>query len=113
MTNDLISRSALLEAMRSVIDDSTCPMHLAAEIDQIIDFAPAVDAVEVDKAMAWLEGYTMTDTEQIYSNGIVYVPLFRMVERSWCKCGGVWVFCNKLCGDCPRANWTATNRPEA
>lgn len=47
MTNDLISRSALLEAMRSVIDDSTCPMHIAAEIDQIIDFAPAVDAVEV------------------------------------------------------------------
>lgn len=35
-----------------------------------------------------------------------------MVERSWCKCGGVWVFCDKLCGDCPRANWTATNRTE-
>ena len=35
-----------------------------------------------------------------------------MAERSWCKCGGEWVFCDKLCGDCPRANWTATDRTE-
>lgn len=47
MQNDLISRSALKEAMRFVTDDTTCPMHIAAEIDQILDCAPAVDAVKV------------------------------------------------------------------
>lgn len=47
MQNDLISRSVLIEAMHSVTSDTTCPMHIAAEIDQIIDNAPAVDAVEV------------------------------------------------------------------
>ena len=47
MENDLISRSALKEAMRFVTDDTTCPMHIAAEIDQILDCAPGVDAVEV------------------------------------------------------------------
>ena len=47
MQNDLISRSALKEAMCFVAGDTTCPMHIAAEIDQIIDCAPAVDAVEV------------------------------------------------------------------
>ena len=39
-----------------------------------------MDAVEVEKAMAWLEGYTMTDTEQIYSNGTAFVPLFRVKQ---------------------------------
>ena len=45
--NDLISRSALMKAMRTVTDDTTCPMHIAAEIEQYIDCAPAVDAVEL------------------------------------------------------------------
>ena len=47
MAYDLISRSALLKAMRTVTDDTTCPMHIAAEIEQYIGEAPAVDAVEV------------------------------------------------------------------
>lgn len=47
MQNDLISRSALLKAMCTVTDDTTCPMHIAAEIEQYIGEAPAVDAVEV------------------------------------------------------------------
>lgn len=38
------------------------------------------DAVEVDKAIKWLEGYTMTDTKHVYSNGCVYVPMFRVKQ---------------------------------
>lgn len=45
MQNDLISRSAMLKAMRTVTDDTTCPMNIAAEIEQYIGEAPAVDAV--------------------------------------------------------------------
>ena len=71
--------------LRSVVEqikwERDCAMQQLKDHD--IPFggiAPAVDAVEVDKAMAWLEGYTMTDTKQIYSNGIVFVPLFRVEQ---------------------------------
>lgn len=75
--NDLISRSALQKEI------DCCDIETYADRQTIIEqiaLAPAVDAVEVDKAMAWLEGYTMTDTKQIYSNGIVYVPMFRVEQ---------------------------------
>ena len=73
MKDDLISRSAL---KKDLLDRSFFPAIVKAALEN----APAVDAVEVDKAMAWLEGYTMTDTEQIYSNGTVFVPLFRVKQ---------------------------------
>ena len=71
--DDLISRSAL---KKDLLDRSFFPAIVKAALEN----APAVDAVEVDKAVAWLEGYTMTDTEQIYSNGTVFVPLFRVKQ---------------------------------
>ena len=71
--DDLISRSAL---KKDLLDRSFFPAIVKAALEN----APAVDAVEVDKAVAWLEGYTMTDTEQVYSNGTVFVPLFRVKQ---------------------------------
>jgi hypothetical protein len=76
--NDLISRSALIEAFWEDIANGNQLRY--EDTEELMKNAPAVDAVEVDKAMAWLEGYTMTDTEQIYSNGIVFVPLFRVEQ---------------------------------
>lgn len=46
----------------------------------IADAQPAVQDVDVGKALAWLEYYTMTDTKQVYSNGCVYVPLYRVKQ---------------------------------
>ena len=43
----LIDANALLERMNVVTADDTCPLHIAAEIDQEIELAPTVDAVEV------------------------------------------------------------------
>jgi hypothetical protein len=80
--NDLISRSALIAEHCSgcdVLADGLCDYDVCGSVQLMME-APAVDAVEVDKAMAWLEGYTMTDTKQIYSKGIVYVPLFRVEQ---------------------------------
>ena len=37
-----IDADALQDAMKSVTNDPTCPLHIAAEIDQIIDAAPTV-----------------------------------------------------------------------
>lgn len=84
MNNDLISRSALLDLVdvfscyNPDCEDIECEFSFINKAD--VENAPAVDAVEVDKAMAWLEGYTMTDTRQIYSNSIVYVPMFRVEQ---------------------------------
>lgn len=38
-----IDAEALKKAMEFVTNDPTCPMHIAANIDQIIDCAPTVD----------------------------------------------------------------------
>ena len=37
-----IDADALQDAMKSVTNDPTCPLHIAAEVDQYIDFAPTV-----------------------------------------------------------------------
>jgi hypothetical protein len=50
----LINANALLERMNVVTADDTCPLHIAAEIDQEIALAPTVDAVEVVHGR-WIE----------------------------------------------------------
>ena len=44
---EYIERKALKEAFKSVTDDCTCPIHLAAEIDQILDQSPVADVAPV------------------------------------------------------------------
>lgn len=80
MNNDLISRSALLE---EYCRQNECLQNHSGDCrncfgSDVIKTAPAVDAVDADKALEWLEGYTFTDTKQVYTNGTVLVPLFRV-----------------------------------
>ena len=82
MENDLISRSA---AKEEILSWAVCldKPHLLRKDDTlpVLDMIPAVDAVDAvdaDKALEWLEGYTFTDTKQVYTNGTVLVPLFRV-----------------------------------
>ena len=82
MENDLISRSAAKEEILSWAVFLDKP-HLLRKDDtlHVLDMIPAVDAVDAvdaDKALEWLEGYTFTDTKQVYTNGTVLVPLFRV-----------------------------------
>ena len=44
---EYIEREALKEAFKSVTDDCTCPIHLTAEIDQILDQSPVADVAPV------------------------------------------------------------------
>ena len=44
---EYIKREDLIKEMESVTNDITCPIHIAAEIDQIIALIPASDVVEV------------------------------------------------------------------
>lgn len=92
MNNDLISRSALCEKLQAHKDFfvnawggfGNLPPKDKARVDEITHCiaetmnAPSVDAVDADKALEWLEGYTFTDTKQVYTNGTVLVPLFRV-----------------------------------
>ena len=82
MENDLISRSAAKEEILSWAVCLDKPQLLRKDDTlHILDMIPAVDAVDAvdaDKALEWLEGYTFTDTKQVYTNGTVLVPLFRV-----------------------------------
>lgn len=40
-------REELRAAMQHIFNDPACPMHIAAEIEQIIDCAPAADVAPV------------------------------------------------------------------
>lgn len=44
---EYVKLEALKEAFKSVTDDCTCPIHLAAEIDQILDQSPVADVAPV------------------------------------------------------------------
>ena len=43
----LISKTGLKTDIQTILNDSTCPLHIAAEIEQYIELAPVVDAVPV------------------------------------------------------------------
>lgn len=44
---EYIEREEINKAMKEVCDDPSCPMHVAAEIAQIIDCAPTADVAPV------------------------------------------------------------------
>ena len=44
---EYIEREALRKAMQTATDDPTCPIHIAATVDQYITEAPAADVAPV------------------------------------------------------------------
>ena len=82
MGNDLICRGELLQKVQPD-DESDEKAKISVKTAKnmmrtLTKSVPAVDAVDADKALEWLEGYTLTDTKQVYTNGTVLVPLFRV-----------------------------------
>lgn len=47
MNEEYIKREAIMRSMEFITKDTTCPIHIAAYIDQIIAQEPAADVVEV------------------------------------------------------------------
>lgn len=43
---DLIDRNRIIEEIKMATDDDTCPIHVAAEVDQILETAPTVIEAE-------------------------------------------------------------------
>ena len=41
-------------------------------------FTVRTDTVDIDKSLEWLEGYVIKDSLQVYTNGSLLVPLFRV-----------------------------------
>lgn len=46
-TDDLISRASFRSNIQTVLNDTTCPIHIAAEIEYYLELEPAVDATPV------------------------------------------------------------------
>lgn len=42
------------------------------------NFTVPTDTVDIDKALEWLERYAIKDSLQVYTNGSLLVPLFRV-----------------------------------
>lgn len=107
MENDLISRSELKEALlersfypaivknalenanavdavsRSVFEQVQWERDVAMQQlkDHGIPFGgTAPDAVDIEKALAWLEDYSILDRHEVYTNGVLLVPLFRVEQ---------------------------------
>lgn len=60
--NDLISRVAFRNSIQTVLNDITCPIHIAAEIEQYLEFEPAVDAAPVVHGQ-WVEKRWITECD--------------------------------------------------
>ena len=44
---EYIERAEIKSALQPVTHDSSCPLHIAAAVDQVLDCIPAADVVEV------------------------------------------------------------------
>ena len=61
--------------LKSLSEDTTCPIHIAAELDQIVECIPTVDAVEVVYGI-WtsggknIYGQEITQCSRCHSNSI-------------------------------------------
>ena len=45
--DDMISRASFRSNIQTVLNDTTCPIHIAAEIEQYLELEHAVDAAPV------------------------------------------------------------------
>ena len=88
------NREELRAAMQHIYNDPTCPMHIAAEIEQIIDCAPAADVAAVVRCQdcKWSRPLNKDEKEQFVSG----VLMCTCSEVSECGVTDVWAthFCS-------------------
>lgn len=74
------SEAATLAREAPTIDPETIPIvrQLRAELARVKAERDA--AVDVDKAILWLERYAINDSEEVYTNGSKLVPYFRVLQ---------------------------------
>lgn len=63
--NMLVSLSSIKDQLACVSDDTTCPIHIAAQIDQIVELAKPVKAIVVPPV-------DIGDTAYFIINGQIY-----------------------------------------
>lgn len=58
---DLISRAAFRSSVQTVLNDTTCPIHIAAEIEQYLELEPTIYAIPVEWLREKMHKLQMTD----------------------------------------------------
>ena len=48
--------------------------------DPFYDNCPLPDVVDAEKAMEWISKYAFADNDEVYTNGSMLVPLFRVKQ---------------------------------
>ena len=69
---EYIEREALIKSLEFVINDSTCPIHIAAYIEQIILQEPVVDVADVRHGYWYFveyEYFSCSECGESYYNG--------------------------------------------
>ena len=61
-TKELISRDSIVKAMEYVTDDTTCPLHISAEIHQNLEMEPAVEAIPIAVIRRAISGINAADS---------------------------------------------------
>ena len=90
---EYIEREALRKVMQMATDDPTCPMHIAATVDQYITEAPAADVAPVRHGR-WVKIYENGEpkVEQhqvcVFCSKCMNMPKDRFTESDYCpNCG--------------------------
>ena len=94
--DEYIKRKELQKMFKSVTEDCTCPLHIAAEIDQILDQADAADVVEVVRCRECRHRIEMFRPEvengggicgRVYDTGKIEGCLCRVKPDDFCSYG--------------------------
>lgn len=83
---EYIEREEINKAMKEVCDDPSCPMHVAAEIAQIIDCAPTADVAPVVHGRWEYNPPTINTYGQLKCSICNWWTLDPSVDRSYSYC---------------------------
>lgn len=84
-TDDLISRASFRSNIQTILNDTTCPIHIAAEIEQYLELEPAVDAAPVVHGL-WI--YFNCAGNRLYQCSECYHWIDAKTDRNYCpNCG--------------------------
>ena len=76
LADHLLANGVRLETKQATSDKASTWIS----VEDIPFGGTAPDAVDIEKTLAWLEDYSILDRHEVYTNGVLLVPLFRVEQ---------------------------------